>query len=549
MLTASQDWLHLFERETVESLMGTLSSVLRTRRWFGGKARRIEAARMVESIAITSGSTTTMLLLIRVEYGDGGVETYTLPVTAAFGDEAERVQQDAPQAVIAPLAIERNGREETGLLYDALWNRDAALGLLQAISQESQFKGTAGTLIASSTNAFADLIPAGTLPEPAVMKAEQSNTSVAYDRCVILKLYRRLERGMNPDLELGRVLTRMQFPYTPPIAGALEYQCGAGEPVTLALLQKFVSNDGDAWRYSLDAVNQFVVRIMGEHLRDEPPPQTEFPPLELARQEYSPVARHLIGLYLESAERLGRQSAELHVALSQVVDDPAFAPEPFTREYRQARYDSMVRSTSGTLTLLEERMGLLSTAGQAEAQRLFDLKPVLERTFHTFRDLESPIPRIRCHGDYHLGQVLCTGADFMIIDFEGEPARSLAERRMKHPAMLDVAGMVRSFRYAPFAFFKGKRAGIAIASQESPRYSALWARFWSDWANAAFLKGYLGIATGARFWPRNDGDVRLLFDAFLIEKAMYELGYELNNRPDWVEIPLHGVVETLEIKG
>ncbi|HEX9137579.1 MAG TPA: hypothetical protein VF905_11650, partial [Nitrospirota bacterium] len=137
MLTASQDWLHLFERETVESLMGTLSSVLRTRRWFGGKGRRIEAARIVESIAIPFSSTTTMLLLIRVEYGDGGFETYTLPLTAAFGEEAERIQQDFPQAVIAPVAVQRNDWEETGLLYDALWNRDAALALLQAISQES----------------------------------------------------------------------------------------------------------------------------------------------------------------------------------------------------------------------------------------------------------------------------------------------------------------------------------------------------------------------------------------------------------------------------
>lgn len=194
-------------------------------------------------------------------------------------------------------------------------------------------------------------------------------------------------------------------------------------------------------------------------------------------------------------------------------------------------------------------MEVLSTVGQTQARRLLNLKPALERTFHAFRDLESPISRIRCHGDYHLGQVLCTGADFVITDFEGEPARSLAERRMKHPAMVDVAGMARSFHYAPFAFFEGKRAGIVTASQENPRHSALWARFWSDWANAAFLKGYLNIATGARFWPRDDEDIRLLFDAFLVEKAMYELGYELNNRPDWAEIPLHGLVEILEIKG
>jgi trehalose synthase-fused probable maltokinase len=549
MLTTSQDWFHLFERETAESVTRTLSNILRTRRWFGGKARRIEAVRIVESIAIPSGSTTTMLLLIRVEYGGGDVETYTLPVTAAFGDEAERIRQECPEAVYVPCVVQGNGREQTGLLYDALWNRDAALAFLEAISRESQFKGTAGCLIASRTNAFADLVAAGTVPEPAVMKAEQSNTSVAYNRRVILKLYRRLEQGMNPDLELGRVLTHMQFQYSPPIAGALEYRRDTGEPITLALLQKFVCNDGDAWQQSLDAVNRFVARIIGASLRDEALPRSGLSPLELARQEYSPVARHLIGPDLESAERLGRRTAELHLALSQVVEDPAFAAEPLTREYRQARYDSMVRRTVESLGLLEERIGVLSTVGQAKARRLFELKPALERTFQAFRDLESPIPRFRCHGDYHLGQVLCTGDDFMIIDFEGEPARSLTERRMKQPAMLDVAGMVRSFHYAPFAFLEGKRTDLTMTLEERPRCSARGAQFWSDWAGAAFLKGYLGIATGARFWPRDDRDAHLLFEAFLLEKATYELGYELNNRPEWVEIPLGSLVETLEIKG
>jgi maltose alpha-D-glucosyltransferase/alpha-amylase len=251
-------------------------------------------------------------------------------------------------------------------------------------------------------------------------------------------------------------------------------------------------------------------------------------------------------LYLESAERLGQQTAELHVALSQVPDDPAFTPELLTSKYRQARYDAAMRSATGTFALLQEREQLLSTAGQANVRRLFDLRPELERMFRAFRDLDRPIPLIRCHGDYHLGQVLCTGSDFMIIDFEGEPARPLAERRMKHPAMVDVAGMVRSFHYAPFAFLEGKRPGVAVISQEMPSQSALWATYWSGWASAAFLKAYLGIATGATFWPQSEGDVRLLFDLYLAEKAMYELGYELNNRPDWVEIPLHGLISILE---
>jgi len=548
MLTATHDWVHLFEGETAGDVMRALPDILRTRRWFGGKARRIEAVRILDSIPIPCDST-TVLLLIRVEYEDGGMEIYTLPVTAAFGEASERIRREFPQAVIASLAVQTNRTEQSGLLYDALWNRDLALALLHAIGQESRFIGMAGSIMASSTNAFTDLVPAGSQLEPVVMRAEQSNTSVAYDGRVILKLYRRLGQGMNPDLEIGRVLTRMRFPYVPSIAGALEYRDNSGNLVTLGVLQKFVVNDGDAWRSSLKAVGQFVDRITREHRLDERPPHNASRLLDLAREEYSPLARHLIGPYLESAEQLGQRTAQLHLALSQVIDDPAFAPEALTSEYRQIQYESMVRGMAGALALLKERVGLLSTGGQANARVLFALEPGLKRVFDAFGEIETSVLRIRCHGDYHLGQVLCTGADFMIIDFEGEPARSLAERRTKHPVLVDIAGMVRSFHYAPFAFLKGKGTSIGADSPETPQESYPWAPFWSDWTSAAFLKGYLRTATGARFWPENPEDVRLLLDVYLVEKAMYELQYELNNRPDWVEIPLYGLVEILQTMG
>lgn len=548
MLQAAHHWEDLLEGTAADALTRVLPAVLLTRRWFGGKARRIETVRIVESMAISAGEATMRLLLIRVEYGEGNAETYQLPLTAAFGAEALRIQRDFPQAVIAPLTVSRNDGEQQGLLYDALWSRDLALALLQTIGQGARFHGTAGSLSACSTSAFNMLVPDAPPLEPVVMHAEQSNTSVCYGGQVILKLYRRVEEGINPDLEIGRHLTAMRFPYVPQIAGAIEYRRDSHEPMTLALLQQYVRNDGDAWRHSLDAVDQFVVRLVGGSHRDERPPQTMRPLLELAREEYPLLARNLIGQYLDSAERLGQRTAELHATLSQ-VEDQAFTIDSLTSASRHARYDHMMGRTETTLTLLKTRQEGLSTDGHAAAQRLFDMKPALERTFRAFRDRERRIPLIRCHGDYHLGQVLCTGSDFMIIDFEGEPARSLAVRRMKHPAMVDVASMVRSFHYAPFAFLEGKRTGMSVSSKNSPPHIALWMQFWARWASAAFLKAYLGTATGAWFWPQNETDVRLLFDVYLIEKAMYELRYELNNRPDWVEIPLHGLIESLETAG
>jgi trehalose synthase-fused probable maltokinase len=533
MLTATHDWVHLFEGEHTGEVMKALPDILLTRRWFGGKARRIEEARILDAIPIPSDST-AVFLLIRVTYGDAGMEIYTLPVAAAFGEEAQRIRRESPSAVITPLALQRNGKEQTGLLYDALWNRDFALTLLHAMGQESRFRGVAGCLTASSTNAFTDLVPRARL-QPVVKSMEQSNTSVAYDGHVILKLFRRVEQGMNPDLEIGRVLTRMRFAHVPSIAGALEYQPNSGSLLTLGVLQQFVVNDGDAWQYSLESFKRFFERSVEEHFLDERRSPNTRELLDLAREEYSPLARHLIDGYLESAERLGQRTAQLHLALSQVTGDPTFAPEPFTPEYRQSQYESMMRGMAGVFMLLKERMELLSTIGQANARLLFEHKSEIERIFDAFGDIDTPVPLIRCHGDYHLGQVLCTQGDFMIIDFEGEPARPLAERRKKHPALVDIAGMIRSFHYVPFAFLKGQGFG-----------HSRWASFWSDWSSAAFLKGYLGTATGAGFWPQNPEDIRLLLDVYQVEKALYELRYELNNRPDWVEIPLHGLVEILK---
>lgn len=545
MLITKNKWKQFFEGESADALMKSLPAVLQRKRWFGGKSRQIKATRIAERIPLSCNEIEAMFLLVLVVYVDETTETYQLPVLAAFGDDAAHIQSSSPESVLGTIEIQE-GIPQSGILYDAAWNREFSLSLLRAIGQGTRATGTAGALTASSTNAYKELVRDGTTMNPTVLKGEQSNTSIAFSAHVILKLYRRLEEGMNPDLEIGRVLTSKRFPYVPPIAGALEYRRTSGEPITLALLQQFVRNDGDAWRHSLDAVDRYMLRVVGAPYGDEQPPQTVLSLLDLARDEYHPAARELIGLYLESAERLGQRTAELHLALSQVENDPAFAPEPLLETYRKSRYDRMTLSASDTFALLRQRASSLSTTGQAKAQRVFDLKAVLDRIYGAFRNLEAPVSRIRCHGDYHLGQVLCTGPDFMIIDFEGEPARSLAERRMKHPAVVDVAGMVRSFHYAPFAFLEGKRTGIAVASNEIPQHAALWAQFWSMWVSAAFLKAYLGIANGTRFWPQDETVVRLLFNVYLLEKAVYELGYELNNRPDWVEIPLDGLKNLLE---
>lgn len=535
MLTAKHDWARLLEGDAAADLMRVLREVLQTRRWFGGKARRIAEVRIMDSIAVSSDSS-SILLLLCVEYRDGESEIYSLPVTAVFGEDAERVQREIPRAVIAPFMLTKNGTTDIGILYDALWNREFTTELLAALRNESRFQGAVGAVTASVTAAFKDLVPSGIRLDPRVMGSEQSNTSVVYDGHVILKLYRRLEEGINPDLEIGRVLTRMQFPFVPALAGAIEYQRPSREVSTLGVLQRYVDNAGDAWTWSLQAVKEFFTRV-GSRPVERHATVDKSSLLELAGEPYPTPVRHFMDGYLEPAERLGQRTAQLHLALGRVQDDPAFAPEPLTLEYRQARYEAALRGMASTLALVKARMDSLPTAAQEQANVLFRFRPALEGIFDAFRNLDTPGSLIRCHGDYHLGQVLFTGADFVITDFEGEPARPLAERRMKHPPLVDIAGMVRSFQYVPFAFLKG--AGLP----PSP-----WCPFWSNWACVAFLKGYLSAATGSELWPQSNGDVRPLLDAYIAEKAFYELQYELNNRPDWVDIPLHGLAAILNIR-
>lgn len=544
MLTVADRWDRVCEGQGKTALETVLPNVLRARRWFGGKARMIQSVRIVEVVPIPARSTSTVLLFIRVQYLEGNPETYTLPLTAAFGEEAAQIQRDLPQTVVAPLKVQVKDREQTGVLYDALWNAHLSRALLDAIGQGCRFKGTEGTLIASSTKAYPDLVTADADLDPAVMKAEQSNTSVAYGDRVILKLYRRLENGVNPDWEIGRVLTAMTFPYSPQVGGAIEYVRSDGEPATLAILQAFVRNQGDAWKHTLEAFDLYLMRSRAKTTALDGTPVPRKPLMGLVHEEVPALAHELIGLYLESAKSLGQRTAELHVALAQCRDNPSFAPEPFSSEYRRSRYESMCQLAERTCSLLKLRLNDLPSATKQEARRVVDYEPGIQARFRALLDLESSALRIRCHGDYHLGQLLWTGQNFMITDFEGEPARPLSERRIKHPPILDVVGMLRSFHYAPYALLLDQRSDPhderAVETLEPM------IRFWYSWVSAEFLKAYLGIAGRASFWPQSRDEVEILFDVHLLEKAVYELGYELNNRPTWVKIPLRGIIQLLD---
>jgi maltose alpha-D-glucosyltransferase/alpha-amylase len=371
--------------------------------------------------------------------------------------------------------------------------------------------------------------------------AEQSNTSILFGDRLILKLFRRQDVGANPDCEVGRYLTeRANFDRVPPFAGSIEYESKEGQSLTLAMLQGLVLNEGDGWKWTIEELDRYY-----EHCATVPIPENLGDELasvvELSTQPPSAAAREHVGLYLESAATLGKRTAEMHLALASPTDDPAFSPEPFAPEELQFLIKELQDHAAAVFDVLKERVPSLPDELLEIAASVLSRRRRILQHFATFgsRDSGAPLPqRIRIHGDYHLGQVLRVKTDFVILDFEGEPARSLAYRRSKQSALKDVAGMLRSFGYAAYATL------INYTARHPEDLATLepWARFWERSVAAEFLRAYRQAAQGANFLPADESDFQNLLDAFLLDKALYEVLYELNSRPAWVRIPLMGIM-------
>ena len=548
-LRVKKDWECVLQKDAKGELEDLLPAFLQTRRWFRSKARRIKSAEIVEQIRIPYQSSASYVTFVQVEYVEGDPELYLVALAFASGEQAKSLQHDAPDAVLANLLVD----QDSGILYEALRDKAYCATLLEAIEQRRRFKGQGGELVAWPTRSYRKLRGAeADALQPSLMKAEQSNTSVIYGDRLILKLFRRVEEGINPDLEIGRVLTeKISTAPVAPLAGGLEYRRKTGAPMELAVLKGFVPNEGDAWAHTLNALSTYFERAIASKAEapDEPAAAVPRKPLlALAEEEIPGNIRTLIGPYLESARLLAQRTAEIHLALAKPHKDPAFAPEPFTDFYRQALYHGMLGQTTQTIQLLRRRQKQLPEAAQAEAARVIALEGAIRKQFRELRDRRIYAVRIRTHGDFHLGQALYTGKDFVIIDFEGEPARPLSERRLKRSPLRDVAGMLRSFHYASYAALLGQAPGVVsrpdFASALEP-----WAQVWYRWVSAVYLAAYLQTAAGAPFLPRAREELQVLLETHVLEKALYEIGYELNNRPDWVRIPLQGTILLIEASG
>jgi len=545
LLEVTNSWDQIFKGKARRRLESLLPDYLRGKRWFGGKARGIKSAAVQETLLLQDGPFSAYITFITVDDMDGNSETYVLPLAYASGQQAGEILHAHPRAALARLQVKASAVE--GFLIEALAVKEFGALLLKAIRRRIRRKGTAGDLVSSQTGILKKLSAADeTLFEPSILGVEQSNTSLVYGSRFILKLFRRLQDGINPDLQIGRFLTAKGFAHIPRVAGALEYHVGRQEPKTLAILQEFLPNQGDAWQFTLHKLELYFEHILERRSETAAAEIPQASLLDLAAAPLPPDMREAMGIYLEAVQILARRTAELHLVLGSVADDATFAPEPFTRLYQRSLYQSMRTLAGRNLPLLQRNLKDMPPDVQTDARQVLALKKNILDCFHRLLDLKITGMRTRCHGDYHLGQVLYTGKDFVIIDFEGEPARPIGERRIKRSPLRDVAGMLRSFHYAAYAaLIELEKRGI-IRPDELPWLES-WANYWSVWVSAAFLKSYLAIAADANLIPAAGQEVKILLDALLLEKAVYELGYELNNRPGWVKIPIQGIRQLMAV--
>jgi maltose alpha-D-glucosyltransferase / alpha-amylase len=536
-------WDQVITGSAKPALEKILPRYLQNRRWFGGKARRVRAVKVTEAIPMPFDSIRAYFAVVEVTYGEGDPEFYVLPLAFAGSERAGELLQSSPEAVIAQLKTRRAGAATDGVLFDAVFDRMFRDALLDAITRRRSFHGPSSEIVMVPAKNFRKLRGPANIPlEPALPKKEQSNTSITYGDRLILKLFRRLQEGVNPDLEISRFITETtEYPHTPTLAGYIEFHKDSNASASLGILQSWVRNEGDAWTYTLETLADYFEHCLTRSDKLVPPVNPPGHLLDHLNQEVPELAREAIGPYLGSAGLLGQRTGELHVALASDRRDPDFAPEPFTTFYRRSLYQSLRTSADRAITLLRDRLSTLPEETRAGAERLLPLKSKILEYYRLVVDRKVTATRIRCHGDYHLGQLLFTGKDFVVIDFEGEPARSLAERRGKRSALVDVAGMLRSLDYAAIVASKTGE----FRPEDRSRLGA-WSQFWVYWVSLAFLNGYFTAAGQAGFLPASKEDLKLLLDLYVLQKAIYELTYELNNRPDWVNVPIRGIIEILQ---
>ncbi|OLP20464.1 maltose alpha-D-glucosyltransferase [Leptolyngbya sp. 'hensonii'] len=570
-------WQTVFSQRNVkQDLELLLPDYLMTYSWYGGRIRPVQSVHITEAIEIPGMAghnlpgAEAMLVWLQVDYIQGNPETYLLCLTWAEGEAALHLQAEMPQTIVARLQVE--GQPEPGILCAATTEKTTWMALLETIAHDQTLNGRGGKLLAKATERFVDLKGEADHLDPQLLRGEHGNTLMLYwdsshpgtisNPVLLLKLLNRVEAGVNPDLEIRRFLDQNQrFPQISSIAGWLEYRPDRAEPMTIGILQEYIPDARSSWDYTLDRLRDYfeLVTTHKAGLTEIPVPEGSLldlqavfsePEIVPERDSWEPgslegginlshaspysssrtLAQETLGSLLANAQLLGQRTAELHCALASDEENLQFIPEPFTSFYQRSVYQYARNLTGKTLLLLKQRLRALPPESQVLAQQVLGHQEKLMACFQPLLNGKITALRTRYHGNYHLGQVLYTGKDFIVTDFGGSPRRTLNERRMKRSPLRDVAGLLQSFSLAiAVALHREVESGL-IRPEQLPVVEQ-WKHFLYQWTSAALLQGYLTIASQDKFLPQTHQELQILLDVYLLEKAMANLSDVLHDLP------------------
>lgn len=525
----------ILDEDLIDALEKLLMNYIPSCRWFRAKSCKINSISIIERIFLCQKPYPTYLIFAAMEYKEQEEDMYLLPISLISEEEYDKLTVKDSSSLIAILQM-RSG--ERLFIVDSL--HIPAICKQFLVNRTKKFKGTRGGFLEAKTKSpfkhfFSDINESDILP----LLADQTNSSVLFGNKLILKLYRRNDQGINPEVEMIHFLNEQSdFKQVPNIVSILEYK-KKNSQTTVGVLQEFVANQGDAWKYTISALQVFYDEALTREVSSE---KINMPDDFLCLHEDEAIdTYHLIDGYAESAYLLGKRTAELHLALASNNRDE-FKKEQFSLLDQKSLYQSIRSQCKKSFDNLKKQLIYMDDSVQ---DCIIPLIKNQEKVFDLAREVLNVRikgQKIRCHGDFHLGQILYTGKDFYIIDFEGEPARSLSERRIKRSPLKDVAGILRSFHYAVYTVIFDKFADQDI---ENKQLMETWGLYWYRCVCNFFLKAYFAKTQKSSLLPQDEKGLLLLLKLYMLEKAVYEIEYEINNRPDRLKIPCRGVMDII----
>lgn len=517
------EWKNAFADEEFVKVFSSdiLENYIINKRWYGGKASTLKYIEVVDYFKTTSKKNTYYGVLLEVNFKEAFYQHYFMPLAFMEEDELDT------NTIIAPVKF----GHITGYLVDALHQEDFRKLLFENIAQSTN--SPSNKLVYHKGKRLIDTL----YKSSKFMGVEQSNTSIIFNDAFVLKIFRRIYVSTNPDYELSRFLTeRMHFENTPAYTGSINLYSSEGD-ITLGLMQELVPNQGDAWKFMLEQLDSVFDNLSRKKIKiDKLPNVALFTRLKIS--EIPPEIIDWVGLSLFlRIQTLALRTAEMHIALGSDIHETAFTPTTYNGDYTVWLKNRLLYQFQNRLNIIENSLHKLDGMALDLAQQFLENKKRIRQHFVDFDWTKMKSERIRIHGDYHLGQVLVNDEDFFLLDFEGEPESTIRDRKVKQPPLKDVAGMFRSFHYAIYATIFNNAEKYPYQQEELFKAGEILFKYMVG----TFLETYIEKVQSGNLNIGYSHEIEFVLKYCLLEKAVYELGYELNSRPRWAVIPLRGI--------